>query len=176
MECPYCGCELRLATNDDVAVASALRMTVQTTCASPRCARELLAELRGAGAGADGVVGAGAGVGAGAPQEVRLLKMPPPQRAERSPLGRRALVEVVAALVIAIGATASALIVGLRYVSWPDPGPIRTEAGLMGLAALGSVVLLAGLILDGTLRRRCRALPPRRVELVLLALPKGYRA
>ena len=163
MECPYCGCELRLVTNDDAAVAAALRMTVQTTCASPHCARELLAELPGAGEGESEL-------------EVRLMKVPPMPTVERSPLEGRALVEVVAALVIAIGALASTLIIGLRYVSWPDPGPIRTEAELMGLAALGSVVLLAGLILDGTLRRKSRALPPRRVELVLLALPRGYRA
>ena len=164
MECPYCGCELRLVTSDDVAVAvaSPSRMTVQTTCASPRCARELLAELPGTPHATE--------------PEVRLSKVPPAARVERTTLGRRALVEVVAALVIAIGATAFALVIGLRYVSWPDPGPNGTEAELMGLAALGSVVLVAGLILDGTLRRRSRALPPRRVEVVLLALPKGYRA
>ncbi len=159
MECPYCGCELRLVTNDDVGVAGALGMTVPTRCASPRCARELLVELSGGPAG-----------------DARLLEVPPPRRIHRSPLEKRAVVEVVAALVIAIGATAFALIVGLRYVSWPDPGPVRTEAELMGLAALGSVVLIAGLILDGTLRRRNQVLPPRRVDLVLLALPKTYRA
>jgi hypothetical protein len=159
MECPYCGCELRLVTNEDVAVASAVQKTVPTRCASPRCARELLVQLPPA-----------------EELEVRLLKVPPVAAVERSPVEGRALVEVVAALVIAIGAMAFALIVGLRYVSWPDPGPVRTEAELMGLAALGSVVLIAGLILDGTLRRRPRTLPPRRVELVLLALPKTYRA
>jgi hypothetical protein len=170
MECPYCGCELRLATNADVAVPSALRTTVPTTCPSPRCARALLVELPGT----QERVGLDAGGGAAEP-EVRLLKVPP-RRGERLPLGKRALVEVVAALVIAIGATAFALVIGLRYVSWPDPGPIGPEAELMGLAALGSVVLVAGLILDGTLRRRSRPLPPRHAELVLLALPKGYRA
>jgi len=166
MECPYCGCELRLA-DDAVVASSPARVMAQTTCASPRCARELWAELPGAD-------DAGRADGA----EVRLLRVPPAPAVDRRPLGKRALSEVIATLAIAIGATVFALVVGLRYVSWPDPGPVRTEAELMGLALLGAVALAAGLLLDWTLRlrRRRREAPPRRVELVLLALPKGYRA
>lgn len=159
MECPYCGCELRLA--EDVTAAFAAT-SAQTTCASPRCARELWAELP---SGADA-----------AEVEVRLLRAPPPAATVRLPLGKRALAEAMATVVIAIGTVVSALIVGLRYVSWPDPGPVRTEAELMGLAAIGAVVLAAGLILDGTLRMRGGEAPAPRISLVLLALPKTYRA
>ena len=51
----------------------------------------------------------------------------------------------------------------------------------MGLAAVGALVLAAGLLIDGALRLRRgqgqgSAAEAPRVELVLLALPKGYRA
>lgn len=164
MECPYCGCELRLA--DDADVAARAPAMAQTTCASPRCARELWAELPSAEDVHDGAV--------------RLLKAPPAAIAEGPPLGRRALSELVATVVIAIGATAFALVIGFGYVAWPDPGSVRTEAEVMGLTAIGAIVLAAGLLLDGALRRRRRdvtvSAEAPRVELVLHALPKGYRA
>jgi hypothetical protein len=163
MECPYCGCELRLV--EDAVVASIAPLLARTTCASPRCARELWAELPSAtdGAGIDDAA-------------VRLLRVPPVATVERSPLGKRAVSEVVATLVIAVSAIVFALVVGFRYVSWPDPGPVRTEAELAGFTLIGAIVFGVGLLLDGTLRLRRREAAAPRVALVLLALPKSYRA
>jgi hypothetical protein len=158
MECPYCGSELRLAGSIHPARGPAM---ATTRCASPRCARQLVAALPGTGG--DGV-------------DVQLLKVPTAAAVDRAPLCKRELLEVMGALVIAVGATASAVVVGVRYVRWPDPGPVRTEAELVGLTLIGAVVLAVGLIIDGTLRMRRRAPVPARVELVLLALPKSYRA
>jgi hypothetical protein len=163
MECPYCACELRLA--EDAVVASTAPLLARTTCASPRCARELWAEVPS--------VTAGAGID---DADVRLLKVPPVATVDRSPLGKRALSEVVAALVIAVAAIVFALVVGFRYVAWPDPGPVRTEAALAGFTLIGAIVFGVGLLLDGTLRLRRREAAAPRIELVLLALPKGYRA
>jgi hypothetical protein len=156
MECPYCGSELRLAGTVDPTRGPAM---ATTRCASPRCARELVASLPGT----DGF-------------DVQLLKAPMAAEVDRARLCKRELFEVMGALLIAVAATASALVVGFRYVRWPDPGPVRTEAELVGLTVVGAIVLAVGLIIDGTLRMRRRAPAPEQIELVLLALPKSYRA
>ncbi len=156
MECPYCGSELRLAEALDETRTPAL---AQTRCASPRCARELVAALPGQDA-----------------IEVQLLKVPGAASVDRPPLRKRELIELMGALLIGLGATVSALVVGFRYVSWPDPGPLRTEAQLVGLTLVGAIVLAAGLVIDGALRMRRQVPAPPRVQLVLRALPKSYRA
>ena len=156
MECPYCGSELRLTGTVDPTHGPAM---ATTRCASPRCARELVASLPGTDR-----------------LDVQLLKVPTAAGVDRAPLCKRELFEVLGALLIAVAATASAVVVGFRYVTWPDPGPVRTEAELLGLTVVGAIVLAVGLIIDGTLRMRRRAPAAAQIELVLLALPKSYRA